>query len=390
MLLLGLTVFAVFGLLDRWTIADAPGELWLIRYGFVCPVLLVILAFTFWPGFERFAQVSMSLAMLAAGLGLVLMSVVAPPPAGQTFYVGLMLAVISFHTLVRVRFTYVTLVTWTVIAAYEVAILWFHPLPRLVAVNNTFFLVTANLIGMFAGYSIERHARTDFLLRRTIEAEQRRSEILLLNILPAAIAERLKRSPGVLADSFPEATVLFADLVAFTPIADRLPPGELVDLLNEVFSAFDQVAERHGLEKIKTMGDCYMVVGGLPVPRPDHAEAVAEAALDMQAALAELNVRRTLSLELRIGIHTGPVVAGVIGTRKFSYDLWGDTVNTASRMESQGVARCVQVSRATYTRLRDKYVLEARGMVDVKGKGEMDTFLLLGKRQEAAPADRAS
>jgi len=381
-LLLGLAVFALFGILDRWTIPDAPPELLLIRYGIVCPVLLGALVFTFSPRFGRAAPVALTTAVAVMGLGLIVMSLIAPSPANHTFYVGLMLALVSVHMLVRVRFTYMALVTWAVVALYIVAVLWVDPLPPLIALNNSFFLVAANLVGMFAGYSIERHARTDFLQRLRIEAEQRRSEILLLNILPAPIVERLKRSPGTVADSFPEVTVLFADIVAFAPLADHLPPAQLVTLLNDVFSAFDRVAGRYGLEKIKTMGDCYMVVGGLPVPLPDHAEAVAEAALDMLAALAELNARRTPPLELRIGIHTGPVVAGVIGTRKFSYDLWGDTVNTASRMESHGLPGCVQVSRATYARLRGRYVIEERGVVNVKGKGQMDTFLLVGRRPE--------
>ena len=184
--------------------------------------------------------------------------------------------------------------------------------------------------------------------------------------------------------------MLFADIVAFTPFADRLSPEQLVTLLNEMFSAFDRVAEQHGLEKIKTMGDCYMLVGGLPVPRSDHAEAVAEAALDMRAAIAEFTARRPPELELRIGIHTGPVVAGVIGTHKFSYDLWGDTVNTASRMESHGVAGGIQVSRSTFERLQGKYVLAARGVVEIKGKGGLDTYLLVDRLPGATPATRLS
>ncbi len=215
---------------------------------------------------------------------------------------------------------------------------------------------------------------------RQLLAEQQKSERLLLNILPKPIAERLKQEEGVIADNFSDVTVLFADIVDFTKLSARIPAADVVALLNDVFSKFDQLAEKHSLEKIKTIGDAYMVVGGLPTPRPDHAVAVAEMALDMRAALVG-QVRATGGLlSVRIGIHTGPVVAEVIGTRKFIYDLWGDTVNTASRMESQGASGGIQVTDVTYERLRNNYVFERRGTVLVKGKGEMVTYLLVGRQ----------
>jgi class 3 adenylate cyclase/CheY-like chemotaxis protein len=216
--------------------------------------------------------------------------------------------------------------------------------------------------------------------RRLLE-EQGKSERLLLNILPRPIAERLKQSEGVIADNFPDVTVLFADIVDFTKLSARVPPADVVAMLNEVFSKFDQLAEKHGLEKIKTIGDAYMVVGGLPTPRPDHAEAVADMALDMRGAVAGQHRATGGLLTVRIGIHTGPVIAGVIGTKKFIYDLWGDTVNIASRMESLGAPASIQVTAATYERLRGRYVFEGRGTVQVKGKGEMVTYQLVGRKQ---------
>ena len=212
-----------------------------------------------------------------------------------------------------------------------------------------------------------------------LQAEQEKSERLLLNILPAPIAARLKDSPRIIADGFKGVTVLFADIVEFTPIADRLPPDEVVALLNRVFSAFDLLADHHNLEKIKTIGDAYMVAGGLPIPRPDHAEAVAEMALDMTEEVDRCGREVGLPLAIRVGIDTGPVVAGVIGRRKFIYDLWGDTVNTASRMESHGLAGQIQVTSRAYDRLRGRYELRERGEIDVKGKGPMRTYLLLGR-----------
>ena len=217
--------------------------------------------------------------------------------------------------------------------------------------------------------------------RRALAVEQQRSERLLLNVLPAPIAARLKAGEGVIADAFPEVTVLFADLVDFTRRSRRIGPAQVVATLNELFSAFDVLAQRHGLEKIKTIGDAYMVAGGLPEPRPDHAEAVAEMALAMQAEVAGHADPSGRPLQLRIGIDTGPVEAGVIGTSKFSYDLWGDTVNTASRMESLGVAGCIQVTARTYQRLRDGYRFEPRGPIPVRGMGEMVTYLLLGRNR---------
>ena len=217
--------------------------------------------------------------------------------------------------------------------------------------------------------------------RRALRLEQEKSERLLLNVLPAPIAARLKQTDGVIADAFGEVTVLFADLVDFTRRSERIAPEQVVQALNDLFSVFDQHAQQRGLEKIKTIGDAYMVAGGLPDPRPDHAQAVAEMALAMRDEVARRTDPGGQPLAVRIGIDTGPVVAGVIGTSKFSYDLWGDTVNTASRMESQGVAGCIQVTARTYQRLRDGYRFERRGPISVKGKGEIVTYLLVGRNQ---------
>ncbi len=222
-----------------------------------------------------------------------------------------------------------------------------------------------------------------FIKRKQAESalreQQQRTEKLLLNILPQPIAERLKQDVTTIADSFDEVTVLFADLVGFTEMSAHFPPIKLVEKLNLIFSIFDLLTEEYGLEKIKTIGDAYMVVGGLPKPRSDHAEAIANMALDMQEAIAQVNIEMQQNFAIRIGIDTGSVVAGVIGTKKFIYDLWGDTVNIASRMESQGLPGSIQVTAATYERLKDRYQFEPRGPLDVKGKGKMMTYLLHGR-----------
>ena len=224
----------------------------------------------------------------------------------------------------------------------------------------------------------------DITTRKKMESELRKernkTENLLLNLLPEPIADRLKDEPGVIADKFEKATIIFADLVNFTQISTTMSATKLVYLLNEIFSTFDELTEKHGLEKIKTIGDAYMVAGGIPIVRPDHAEASAEMALDMLVAIDELNVKLEATFDLRIGINSGPVVAGVIGTKKFIYDLWGNAVNTASRMESHGVPGRIQVSIYTYELLRDKYEFEERGLIEIKGQGEMPTYFLTGPK----------
>ncbi|MEB3277297.1 MAG: transporter substrate-binding protein [Lyngbya sp.] len=225
-------------------------------------------------------------------------------------------------------------------------------------------------------------ARNTTERRRVLDAlriEQQKSERLLQNILPRSIAERLKQAPHSIAERFDRATIMFADIVDFTGFSAKISPTELVDHLNEIFSAFDGLAQKHDLEKIKTIGDSYMVVGGLPTPKDDHVKAIAEMALDMQREISRFQRNDGQPFRLRIGINTGPVVAGVIGTRKFIYDLWGDAVNVASRMESHGEAGKIQVTQATYTLLKDEYLFEERGLIQVKGIGRMVTYWLKGR-----------
>ena len=220
-----------------------------------------------------------------------------------------------------------------------------------------------------------------------LRAEQERSEALIKNVLPSSIAERLKAATGSIADHVEAASILFADVVDFTPFAQRLSPAEVVGTLDHLFSQFDTLVERHGLEKIKTIGDCYMAAAGVPDPCADHASRAAFLALDIQAAVASSAIVDRDGLRLRIGINSGPVTAGVIGTKRFLYDLWGDAVNTASRMESNGTPGEIQITRATYELLKDEFVCRRRGTIEVKGKGQMETWYLVGPRSDSGRMD---
>jgi len=217
-----------------------------------------------------------------------------------------------------------------------------------------------------------------------VRVEQEKSENLLLNILPKEIAPRLKDNPGTIADSYESASILFADIVNFTPWTAELSPDEMVEMLNEIFSYFDSLLDRYGVEKIRTIGDNYMCAAGVPVARPDHAQAVARMALDMRAYIRSRPARNGKRLNFRIGINSGPLVAGVIGTKKFVYDLWGDPVNVAARMEAHSMPGKIQIGYATYHLIHDQFICEPRGIVEVKGKGKMATWFLIGERKKSS------
>ena len=240
----------------------------------------------------------------------------------------------------------------------------------------TFISVSVLVFRGFTYFIDQRNKAFDLL-----QQEQEKSDRLLLNILPKDIANILKNEQHIIADHINSVSILFADVVNFTPMSAQMSPKELVELLNEVFSHFDRLVEKYDLEKIKTIGDCYMVASGVPQPRADHAIALANMALEMRSfTTGQLFLGRQLSF--RIGINSGPVVAGIIGKKKFSYDLWGDTVNTASRMESHSLGSGIQITEDTYELIKDEFICEPRGVINVKGKGEMNAWLLMDKRRD--------
>lgn len=255
-----------------------------------------------------------------------------------------------------------------------------NALPIPIEVKDAFFLMnitgTASILYGVLRYFQAQKERVMI----SLELEQARSEKLLLNILPAAIAERLKSNDMRIADHYESVTVMFADLVNFTQISAHMPAAQLIDLLSQVFLRFDQLAEKYQVEKIKTIGDAYMVISGAPVVCEDHAHRIADMAIEMKLVLQEVAAKTKIDLHMRIGIHTGAVVAGVIGSSKFSYDLWGDTVNMASRMEDTSMPDAIQVTEETWVALQHQYRFTTRSSVEVKGKGIVDTYILLGRK----------
>lgn len=392
--LLGVFLYTIFGILDALVFPEGLAKVWFIRFAILCPSAFTLYCLTYSSYYKKFMQGINSFVILIGGIGFVAMMVISTSLGNYLYYGGLMLLVIYSYTFVRSRFVYATLTSWTIVLAYEVVAIWINPTPIKILISNNFFFISANIVGMFACYFMELYVRRDFVQRKLLELEEEKSEKLLLNILPKEIAERLKQGQDnanvvyskIIVDKFPDVTVLFADIVGFTSISSRISPESLVVFLNELFSIFDNLVEKHGLEKIKTIGDAYMAVGGLPDPLPHHAEAVADMALDMLEEISKIETAKEGWLRIRVGIHTGSAVAGVIGTKKFSYDLWGNTVNVASRMEHNSVAGNILVSDESYRRLRDKFMFIERGEVEVKGKGLMKTYFLIGRKSEPASA----
>jgi class 3 adenylate cyclase len=391
-LALALALYAGFGVLDAWSAPLSKHTIWFIRYAVICPLTGATLIWTFFRSFKKRMQLILSLLVFAAGLGIILMIALShKEEAGRaTYYAGLMLVSMWAYTFVRLRFVNATIVNWLMVAGYEIVVIFWQnglatPLGRVTFTSNNFFFITTNIIGMFASYFLEVYHRRDFLQRRIIEIEQDKIQGLLFNILPKEIAAILKTHRRVIADRFDNVSILFADVVDFTPMSARMTPEESVNVLNEVFSDFDVLVEKYGLEKIKTIGDCYMVAAGIPTPRPDHAHAIVRLALEMRDYVSQRKFQgRTLSF--RVGINSGAVVAGVIGRKKFAYDLWGDTVNTASRMESHGKGGKIQISYPTYELIKDDFACESGGTITVKGKGPTDVWYVVKETTQPAQA----
>ena len=389
-LVLGLILYSLFGILDIYAIPFSKDMVWVIRYGIVAPVIIAALVATYIPSLQRFTQVVMCIVVAVSGLGIVAMiSITTEAEFGNRFYfTGLILISMWGYSLSRLRFWYAVLANLIIMIGYEFASIEMKHLLEsetgiVIFTMHNFFFLGANVIGMFASYYLERYTRRDFLQKYTIQAQRDRADKLLYNVLPERIAERLKESAETIAEEFSSATVLFADIVNFTPISARFGPLEVVEMLNELFSHFDELVDKYGVEKIQVAGDGYMVAAGVPTPRPDHATVLARLALDMQDYVKrEEFLGGKHPIEIRIGLNSGPLIAGVIGRKKYFYALWGDMVNTASRMESHGESGKIQITRQTYELVRDEFECEYIGEITVKGKGKMEAWHLLAKKEE--------
>ncbi|HEY7472275.1 MAG TPA: adenylate/guanylate cyclase domain-containing protein [Gemmatimonadota bacterium] len=372
-LLVGGALFLTFILVDRWADPGLAERAWPIRVAVASAFLAAVgLSFVRWWESIR-GRVLWVIALIGA-IGM--FSLIG---AGGRWIelraVGLVLVVLGADTLLRLTFPALLTLAGAILAAWPVTLAIEGQLTAERALVGGVALLQTYVIGLLAAYTIERYARRAWLHERAAERERARSDRLLLNILPSPIADRLKDREEPIADHHAEASILFADIAGFTAMSVEMPPGELVAMLNGVFTGFDQLAREHGVEKIKTIGDAYMAVAGVPEPAADHAERIADLALAM---------RERAPLSIRIGIDTGPVVAGVIGESKFIYDLWGEAVTTASRMESHGIPGAIQVTERVRDRLAGRYTFRDRGEIEVKGRGRMRAWLLEGRRNDGS------
>ena len=389
-LILGLFLYSIFGILDIYAVPVSKETVWFIRFGIVAPVMIFALAVSYVNTFEKYVQALMCAVVAISGLGIVVMiSITREVEFGNRFYfTGLILISMWGYGLSRLRFGYAVLANAIIIIGYEFATIQVKQLLAsetgiIIFTMHNFFFLGANVIGMFTSYALERYTRQDFLQKLTIRAQRNQADKLLHNVLPEQIAEKLKLSPQTIAEEFESASVLFADIVNFTPISARFGPLEVVEMLNELFSSFDELVEKYGVEKIQVAGDGYMVAAGVPTPRPDHATVIAQLALDMLDCVKTGNfLGGKHPIEIRIGLNTGSLIAGVIGRKKYFYALWGDMVNTASRMESHGESGKIQITRAMYELIKDDFECEYIGEITLKGKGKTEAWHLLARKEE--------
>ncbi len=378
-------VYLAYGVHDYLVVPGVHERAWLVRYGVFLPIAIFVLLLVRSRYFAELGQLAMLGYGLAASLVVLFIGTISPPQGYflYTSYAVLFATLGPFIARMNVpsQLTY----TLTSLIAYLALDHAYAKTSLEVRASIATSLLAMGGIGAILAHRLEVQARDAFLQRRLIkkqvaliDAERSRSEALLSNVLPPSIAERLKTEKRAIADGFANVSVLFADIVGFTKMSERLSPEELVFRLNLIFSSFDDLVDKLKLEKIKTIGDSYMVAGGLHSHEYDHAFAIAEMALAMRRRMEEFSSRFEEPISVRIGINTGAVVAGVIGKRKFIYDVWGDTVNIASRMESHAEPGSIQVTEATYELLRGRYQLTERGVVEVKGKGSMRTWILVG------------
>ena len=381
--LLGAILWVVWGALVRDHLVGQSDFDFLVRYGVFIPMALAGLGLTFWRHYPRWWKLEIVTLLLATAFTWIDYATQIKGLPADYGYVGLILIQTIAFSIMRVPFTLIGLLDLATSPVYLIVAVSSGSLGGAQALLAGFYFASFGVLGLIVAYVLEWTARNLFVREQQLAQERNRSDSLLLNILPQAIADRLKArdesgSAEPLADALDEVTVLFADAVEFTQQAAKTRADELVEALDGLFSRFDELADRYGLEKIKTVGDAYMAVAGAPQPRPDHAQAAA----DMALAIRELPAEHWPTgdpIRVRVGISSGPAVAGVIGQRKFAYDLWGDTVNLASRLQALGQPGEILVSKGVVDRLGEGYELGPELVLDVKGRGPTQARLLLGR-----------
>jgi class 3 adenylate cyclase len=372
---MGIVLTITFGAVDVWLVGHHVGPALVVR-----GVLVLLLAAALWatyrPWFPEVDRTVPIVAPVVAALAFDLMTIVSPMPPGYAAFAS-MISIVFLGTLARGTVGLAGVGAAVITAGFLTSAISNGDAAKIV-VYQTAFVAAFLFPALGASLSFERLRRREFLSALELAGSRARTDDLLRNILPDEIADQLRANPGTIATAADDVSVIFADIADFTPLAATLPPAELVTLLDRLFRDFDALCDVHEVEKIKTIGDAYMGVAGLPTPVADHAASAAEMGLDMLDAAARFEGWPG-RLELRVGISSGPVVAGVIGERKFSYDLWGDTVNTASRMESQGAPGEIQVSERTWALLRGRYRFGPVHHTAIKGKGTLDTYRLIAR-----------
>lgn len=388
-LILGAIVYTAFAILDFLMLETSTSDALVIRFAFAVPAFIVGFGLSFIDYFRKKLQLLVATLIFIAGLGVAIISIIYNETTSDIYLAGTLIPVFWAFMFSGLRLVAATITCAALIICYEIIFTQFGNYPRASIISYNFFLIAITIIGLFGGYMIEYYFRKDFIKSRLIDEKRRENEKLLLNILPLPIANRLKSQPGTIAQGYNDAGILFADLVDFSEMTRHCSPDELVAMLNNVFSRFDDITEKFQVEKIKTMGDSYMVVSGLhsETDTRQQLHALANAALEMRHQLNMYNVENGQQIEMRLGIHCGPVVAGVIGTRKFIYDVWGESVNIASRIESSSMPGRIQISQDAYEILQNDYYFEERGTVELKGNRSTHTWFLTGHKKGLSPSD---
>lgn len=384
-LLLAVVLVTLYGFLDGVLFLAEKKLLWTIRLAFCAPVILGCYALSFSRLFERWMQPAIAATSMLAGLCIIAMTVIVPPFPGYLYYAGLLPILMYMYDFIRLRFVYACVGAWALTFTYIVVAYTMNSVPFPILLSNSFVLFTINIIGMVSCYLAESQIRQNFaqtcllvVRNQEIRSQHELAESLLLDILPAEIAHELQSKGMVDPRYYEDVTILFTDFKGFSISTEHMAADDLVSRLNDYFTAFDNICSQYGMEKLKTIGDSYMCVGGMPTRNASHAVDAVLAAFEMIEAVEQRMKPSDPGWTVRIGLHTGPVISGVVGIRKFAFDVWGESVNLASRMESSGIPNRINLSGSTYSRVKDFFECEHRGMIATRNKREYDMYFAAG------------